>query len=659
MSPMRIGGLASGMDTDTMVKQLMDAEKVRLNKYNQQKQTKLWTQEAYNDVNKDFANFIIDTKKDLDIGISGTVSGASWLKSASSSDEDIFKVSARAGAVEGNHKMRVKQLAKGVNVASKSDVTNDKFDKDGSIEFKVDVDGTEKTVTVNYTKDDTPDTLATKINSAVNKDGDSLGLKASYDLGSKRFFLSTEKTGEKSQIKVTSDSGNIINGKLNLGMEDRLKINKDGSVESNKALKNETLGDLIPDSYWDADGKYKFTIGGNDITLLKTDKLDALEAEINKIDGLAVTYDETKAEGDIFKIEASKNIDLKIEDEAGFLKSNLGLSGVENNLKGQDAIIDFDGAEDITYSSNQFTINGISIDLKSDPENDIKEYNISVDTDVDAVYDKIKGFVDKYNELIDKLNKKTSEKVYRDYKPLTAEEKKAMDDKDTVKLWEDKAKSGLLRNDEHITRILNSTRTGLYESVYTDYTKHANKEPDNGKLTGYSHISQVGITTGKYQDKGKLKIDEDKLKEAIQNDVDGVMDLFFSKSDITESSINSASSSDEKNNLRAEKRAETGLITRLFDDITDGMKGIIDKSGTGENSDLYRKVKSNILIDFVTKSGSKSLLDKDLMNLEKQIISENSRLAKKESAYYKKYAAMETAMNKMNSQSSWLASQLG
>lgn len=662
MSPMRIGGLASGMDTDTMVKQLMDAEKIRLNKYNQQKQTKLWAQDAYNDINKEFANFIIDSKKDLDIGISGTVSGASWLKKASSSDEDIFKVSTRGGAVEGNHKIRVKQLAKGVNIASNSEVTNDKFDEDGTIEFKVDVEGTEKTVTVDYTKDDTPDTLARKINSAVNKDGDSLGLKASYDLGAKRFFLSTEKTGEQAQIKVTSDSGNVINGKLKLNMEDRLKLSSGSSVESSKTFKaDETMGDLIPDSYWDTDGKYSFTIEGKDITVLKTDKLDDLKVKINDkaITGLSaeIITDPDTSEFKL-KLKASENIDLKIEDEAGFLKSNLGLSGIENNLKGQDAIIDFDGAEGIKYSSNQFTINGINIDLKSKPVDTDKEYNISVDTDVDAVYDKIKGFVDKYNELIDKLNKKTSEKVYRDYKPLTDEEKNAMDDKDTVKLWETKAKSGLLRNDEHITKILNTTRSGLYESVYTDYTKDGNDKNDK-KLIGYSQISQIGITTGKYQDKGKLQINEDKLKEAIQNDVDGVMDLFFSNSDITESNINSASSAEEKNNLRAQKRAETGLISRLYDDITDGMKSIIDKSGTGTNSELYRKVKSNILIDFVTKSGSKSLLDNDLISIEKQIISENSRLSKKETAYYRKYAAMETAMNKMNSQSSWLASQLG
>lgn len=649
MSPMRIGGLASGMDTDTMVKQLMDAEKIRLNKYNQQKQTKLWTQESYNNVNKDFANFIVDTKKDLDIGISGTVSGASWIKSASSSDEDIFKVSTRAGAVTGNHKIRVKQLAENTNIASSSNADESHSD----VTFRI------KGIEINLSSSESYSQLAQKINESV------AGVKASYDSNSKRFFLSTSKTGEDNSLDIQDDSG-FFTDKLNLdlttGFTD-VKITSSSEAIENKTLKD--LGITFP---------YSLQIEGKTIELSETDNIANVAEKINEeMEKVPAVNVEARYENGRFHL-VNKEINATIPtvqyepinldaNATDFFANKLKIAdvntGVEHKSKsGKDAKIDFDGAIDIKYSSNNFTINGISVDLKSKPVDITKEYNISVDTDVDAVYDKIKGFVDKYNELIDKLNKKTSEKVYRDYKPLTAEEKKAMDDKDTVKMWEDKAKSGLLRNDEHITKILNSTRTGLYENVYTDYTKDGNNDNDK-KLVGYNHISQIGITTGKYQDKGKLKIDEDKLKEAIQNDVDGVMNLFFSNSDITEIDIKNASSTDEKNDLRAQKRAETGLMTRLFDDITDGMKGIIDKSGTGENSDLYRKVKSNILIDFVTKSSSKSLLDKDLISIEKQIMSENSRLAKKESAYYKKYAAMETAMNKMNSQSSWLASQLG
>ena len=48
----RIGGLASGMDIDSMVEKLMQAEKAPLNKLYQKKQTHEWQRDAYRDVNK-------------------------------------------------------------------------------------------------------------------------------------------------------------------------------------------------------------------------------------------------------------------------------------------------------------------------------------------------------------------------------------------------------------------------------------------------------------------------------------------------------------------------------------------------------------------------------------------------------------------------------
>lgn len=54
---MRIGGLASGMDIDSMVEKLMQAEKAPLNKLFQQKQKYEWQRDAYRDVNKKLKAF--------------------------------------------------------------------------------------------------------------------------------------------------------------------------------------------------------------------------------------------------------------------------------------------------------------------------------------------------------------------------------------------------------------------------------------------------------------------------------------------------------------------------------------------------------------------------------------------------------------------------
>ncbi|MGB7999886.1 MAG: flagellar cap protein FliD N-terminal domain-containing protein, partial [Anaerobacillus sp.] len=48
---MRISGLATGMDTDQMVKDLMKAERIPLDKLSQKKQTIEWQKESYRELN--------------------------------------------------------------------------------------------------------------------------------------------------------------------------------------------------------------------------------------------------------------------------------------------------------------------------------------------------------------------------------------------------------------------------------------------------------------------------------------------------------------------------------------------------------------------------------------------------------------------------------
>ena len=67
MNIMRISGLASGMDTESIVESLMRVERMRLDSLNQTKQIALWRQEQYNEINKELANFIIQTRKELEL----------------------------------------------------------------------------------------------------------------------------------------------------------------------------------------------------------------------------------------------------------------------------------------------------------------------------------------------------------------------------------------------------------------------------------------------------------------------------------------------------------------------------------------------------------------------------------------------------------------
>ena len=213
-----------------------------------------------------------------------------------------------------------------------------------------------------------------------------------------------------------------------------------------------------------------------------------------------------------------------------------------------------------------------------------------------------------------------------------------------IKLWEEKAKSGLIRNDSTINNMLTKMRQDIYESV-----------------TGAGSIYEFGITTGNWRDNGKLQIDETKLKDALRNDSEKVLNTLFKTSSTPEVTINEGDSDADKKAkklLIAQRQAESGAFIRIYDNMTNGIKDIVSKSGPGSESTLLRSIKSNILIDYVTK-GSKSLLDSDIGEIDKRIDRENQRLITIEQRYWKQFTAMEQAMSQMNSQSSWLSQQFG
>lgn len=549
INSMRLTGL-SGFDTESIVQQLMEAEKVKVSKVFKERQMLLWRQELYNSINKDFANFIINTRKDFGLTrltstgtlLPNSYKNLSWYKKAVSSNTAVATVSASSGAFDGIYKVNVHNLAEGVSLTSSEAIgivdasgriDENKIDVsegltftiyDGQVDENGELIGFEITIPYDDEKGITMQNVVQAINSAkktvTTEDGKvkeySIKIKASYDSANQRFFLQTKETGSNALLKIESNNEAFING-LNL-------VGKDGEVT----------------------------------------------------------------------IEA-----------------------LQNGLRGIDAKIDFNGAQNMTYSTNTITINGITMNLTG-----TGEFTVTVNTDVDGIYEKIKNFVDMYNELVDKTNELLTEKRYYNYEPLTDEQKKEMKDKD-IELWEEKAKSGLLRNDEIISRTMQNIRASLYE-------------PFSGT---YSLITQIGITTEKYSigsTGGKLVIDEEKLRSAIAEDPEGVLDLLFKD---------------------GEDKTEKGLVTRIYDHMIEGMEDIIEKAGIGNEASLYRQVKSNILIDFVTTLGSRSYLDRNIEDYNKRIDELNLKLAEREEYYYQKFSALETYINRMNAQSMWLAQQ--
>lgn len=282
-------------------------------------------------------------------------------------------------------------------------------------------------------------------------------------------------------------------------------------------------------------------------------------------------------------------------------------TGTANATAGVDATITFNGYT-MKQKSNNFTINGVNYTIKGTTNNAV---NISTATDVDSIYNSIKTFVDKYNDVIKKVNDKISEKRNRDYQPLTDEQRQGMTESQ-IKLWEDKAKSGMLSNDSVLSSGLSKMRQDLYSPVSgSDVTPN------------FTQLAQIGIkTSSDFTENGKLVIDDvsNTLKQKIQEDPMAVYKLF-----------NSGGSTYETK----------GIAKRLRDTISDVTDQVVEKAGK------------------TSYTNTQFVLGKQLNDVSTQITDFQSKLADIENRYYRQFTAMEQAMQQANSQAGYIAQQFG
>lgn len=297
-------------------------------------------------------------------------------------------------------------------------------------------------------------------------------------------------------------------------------------------------------------------------------------------------------------------------DPDGFL-AKFNLTGTD----GTDAKVKINGIE-TTRANNTFTENGVEITLNAAAPGSIS--TITIGTDTDKVLDTIKSFITDYNGVLDAVNSKLNEEKYRKYTPLTSEQKEEMKDKE-IELWEEKAKSGLLRRDSTMTSMLSDMRL----AAMTDVTVGGQNV----------NLFSLGIGTGDWTQKGKLIIqDEARLRAAIESDPDKVMALFAQSTSETDP---------DKKKLAT--TPDSGLFNRLSNVLSAAMESLSKQVGT-----------SPYLTDKNAPFKPDSIMGEELWRLDKKIEDVTQLMSRKETEYYKQFTAMETAMNRYNSQSSSL-----
>ena len=325
--------------------------------------------------------------------------------------------------------------------------------------------------------------------------------------------------------------------------------------------------------------------------------------------GITAFYDES-TDKMVFNSKYSGNNNESGNDillSGNFLTGALSMT---TNTDGDNASFSINGLA-TTRKNNSFTINGVTFDLKSTSATAI---SVTVSQDVNAVYDNIKSFVDAYNDTISLVNGKLTEDRDRDYTPLTSAQKEEMSDSE-IELWETKAKTGLMRGDSILNRIVSDMRESFYDKV----TSVSNENLD--------HLTELGITTSSnYLEKGKLVIDEAKLKNAISNDPESVMNFFSNESTATDST---------------QKYNESGIASRIYEDTSSLINELIAKAGQDSSLSVF----------------DNSIIGKQLSSLTLSIEDYEDKLITKENNLYNRFSALESYISQMNTQSDWLGQQ--
>lgn len=374
----------------------------------------------------------------------------------------------------------------------------------------------------------------------------------------------------------------------------------------------------------DWSGPFQFTVSGsgNEAAVIEVDGEDTVMSVIDKINRATVKTD-VKAElvGNQIVMkstaaDSSGKLSLQLSENDAEQAKVLGLEAIQE-ASGRDPVkaqIVINGVT-LVSDTNRFTYDGLQLDVKQLTTGET--VNLSIGQDTEAIYDKIVDFVEAYNEMIEKVHEKLGEKRYRDYPPLTDEQREQLSDREIEK-WEERAKSGLIKNDPFVRELMTGLRMDLYNTI-----------------DGVGHLSDIGITVGKadpgytrYLENGKLYIDENKLRKAISEDPDLVKNLF----------TQSATSSDD-----AARYKETGIGKRLNDSLFKATLQLTKKAG---NAISPSEVDG-------------SVMGKQLSDMDKRIVDMERRLLQVEDRYWRQFTALEKAMERLNQQNEWLLGQLG
>lgn len=706
MAGLQLGGLVSGMDTSSIVQQLMAADTEKL----KTKQTKVDELNKEKSMWTDIKLKLMDVKyaaKDL------ALTSTFMTKTTSSSDTSVATATAKAGTQDATYTLtNVVPATSGKVVGTNLTVADGvKAKIDGTVGFGADMGNkrfteyaglnlTEGTVMINgatitVNSSDTLNLVATKIN------GSTANVKATVDSATGKLTLEAKTAGDTIYTEAGSSDFFTKFGIASSPTTTPVASDYYRSIGEMKA-------DATASSYDGIEAGF-FTLNGFTFEVKATDTVSSIIKQINSSEaGVNAVYDSANKKFTFAAKTAGESIVME-NDTSNFLHSIGVMTNTTDTYTGTGSSYTLNGIA-MTGKTNEIEMDGTTINLKSATEAG-ETITISVTNSSDKAVEKIKTFIEKYNAVIDLIEENSKAEV----EDKTDENLQ----KDSSSYKSSTVSKGILNGDSTARQILSSLRRTLTEQV-------SNVE------TGYNQLASIGITAAD-NESSHLTLDETALKTALDDNPDEVFKLFSNSGKEKSKTIGFATGS--KATVTAANEVNfgntysgntgTAVENRTFSDYTSGitsgtikingvsiyvassdtLSGVITKinSSTAGVTASFSSGKFTLTSNDVDKtisiaSGTSSFLYKTgilqetsqydgiaarvenyinpmtkyqgTLDEKKEYFSDQvdsiqtwmtnyaARMEEKQARYIKQFAAMEKAMNTANSQSSWLSSQL-
>ena len=413
----------------------------------------------------------------------------------------------------------------------------------------------------------------------------------------------------------------------------------------------------------DKDGKRFKELTINGVTIGQYNEDTALETVLNDINsnteaGVSVSFSKTtnqfvftaKETGEGGRIDIGAGLGETLFGQIDYKDDGstiLGDTQKSSYTAGKDAIFHatINGKNmALSRSSNTFDLDGMSITLNGtfnkgsatdtpilssqlkglDPDKDTTIFDLNGDdvtfsskTDTDKIIDVVKTMVEDYNAIVSEVKKAYSDMPLEKsdgsrYKPLTDEDKADMTESE-IKAYEEKAKTGILFMDRDLSSLYSALRSAVAP----------------GGSDG-SFLRSIGIKTSYEDGLTTLSLDENALREALEQNPDQVKDAF------TKSKENGAASDG--------LMASIQKVTDRYAATTGATKGIlIEKAGSKYSPSA---VLNNTLLE-------------QMKDIDKQVDKWQAKMSDKVDYYTNKFTQLEMLIAQMNSQSSSLAGMMG